>query len=371
MNFKEELLNETLNESKNNLYNIVNKLVNDTLNKKKDEFIDSLNINSEIFPNPIEKGLFRFCGKCYKCKNKENDISLKEQPGKNTSEIMRIKEQIDILNEITFLEERFNLYNNEYLIACSLNLENTFHTRSNNIYLLSNYSRIILLDVSNRKMYNYNNINRDNSIIGKKYSWIKNQHGGGNKVSQIIISKYNDKFLPLSQEYIDIFNYLSEYLYRNINPNSIGYSQHYEFNNLLFNRIIHIYKKYHPKATEIFTIEQKTLKLKDKEIEIKILEDNYLKKYEELSNKEDELIKKEIKLENDIKVHKEKIKHLFKREHNVKLKESINSCKNELLQSAFKLNDVISIIPWPEDDDYDLIKQNIDNVISIMNNLTQ
>ena len=167
---------------------------------------------------------------------------------------------------------------------------------------------------------------------------------------------------PVNQEYLKIQSLFDFHVYQGNN--------NYQYNDTLVNQLMDIYREYHPKASEIFTIEQKTLKLKDKEIEIKLLEDNYLKKYEELSNKEDELIKKEIKLENDIQVHKEKIKHLFKRENNVKLKETINSCKNELLQSAFKLNDIISIIPWPEDDDYDLIKQNINNVISIMNKLT-
>ena len=51
------------------------------------------------------------------------------------------------------------------------------------------------------------------------------------------------------------------------------------------------------------------------------------------------------------------------------LKETINSCKDELMSSALSLNDVISIIPWPEDDDYDIIKTKIDNVINIMNKL--
>ena len=41
------------------------------ISQKKD-YLDTLKSERELFPNPKETGLFRFCGKCYKCLNKEN-----------------------------------------------------------------------------------------------------------------------------------------------------------------------------------------------------------------------------------------------------------------------------------------------------------
>lgn len=347
MEFKKEIVQNVSNEIKNlfsqNINSLVNNAVNETLEKEKEIFYKKLNVCQEEFPNPKEKGLFRFCGICSECDHNcgipfgKNEIS-----NANSRKCQRVESVKNIIKEL----KTDILLKDEYLLTCTLNPPNG-PCLNRYAWIISNYGRVYVMS--------WGNMNRKLGIgcYGNDIGYVDSQ----------TIPMRNTENVPLNQEYIKILSCLKLDIYKGNND--------YGFNRQLVNQIMDIYKQHHPKATEIFTIEQKTLKLKDKENKIKKLEDNYLKKYEELSNKEDELIKKEIKLENDIKVHKEKIKHLFKRENTVKLKETINSCKNELLQSAFKLNDVISIIPWPEDDDYDLIKQNIDNVISIMNNLTQ
>jgi hypothetical protein len=336
MEFKKDIVQNVSDEIKtlfsNNINSLVNIAVNETLEKEKEIFYEKLNACQEIFPIPTEQGIFRFCGCCNECKL--NYLDSNTISNAKTRKQQRINSSKNIIKNVKGIE----LLKGEYLLLCTMEPP-TGPCLNSGAWIITNYGRVYGIG-----LYNVN-------LCDPRLSRIQNSK----------CMKHTEPS-PVNQEYLKIQSLFDFHVYQGNN--------NYQYNDTLVNQLMDIYREYHPKASEIFTIEQKTLKLKDKEVEIKLLEDNYLKKYEELSNKEDELIKKEIKLENDIQVHKEKIKHLFKRENNVKLKETINSCKNELLQSAFKLNDIISIIPWPEDDDYDLIKQNINNVISIMNKLT-
>ena len=235
------------------------------------------------------------------------------------------------------------------------------HTFENDEYLMDELTKNFGGDnrdwnigVSNKCRYSINLRSRGWQLVDKE---LLTKSGWYNRSwSEYSIS--NDK-IDINKEYYEILSLL---LSRSLDQGPHSY-------HIFISKILLIYRKYHPKANEIYIIEQKTNKLLEKENEIKILEANYQKKYDELVDKENQLINKEIKLQEDINVHKEKIKNLFKRENEVKLKETINSCKDELMSSALSLNDVISIIPWPEDDDYDIIKTKIDNVINIMHKL--
>ena len=318
MEFKKEIITNVSSEIKSlfsqNINSLVNIAVNERLEKEKEKFYEKLNVCQEEFLETKGTGLFRYCGECEYCqKNYLIDNESVNHPSSSKAYLNNL-----IKNKI----KESNLYDNEYLFMCSCEPKNYSGGHTYSHYVISNYGRSI------------------------------NLHNNQGSIQLYTDQKYD---IILNREYFRVLRSLK--LYNN------------NFDSLQFSIIMDTYQEYHPKATEIFTIEQKTLKLKDKEIEIKSLEDNYLKRYEKLSKKEDELIKKEIKLENDIKVHKEKIKNLFKRENDVKLKETIHSCKTELLQSAMGLNDIISIIPWPEDDDYDLIQTKINDVIHIMNKI--
>lgn len=327
MEFKKEIVRNVSSEIKSlfsqNINSLVDIAVNQKLKEEKDKFYEKLNVCQEEFIETKEIGLFRHCGECDYCKQNylvENKVV--NNPSCQT---------VYLNNLIKKKIKESHLYDNEYLFICTCEPKYMNSNRPNNHILTSNYGRLIHLN------HNHNN--------------------------DIYISSAQNHNIHLNREYFKILNTLDR---SNYYSNSYNNSH---IINITYSTIMDIYQEYHPKATEIFTIEEKTLKLKNKEIEIKLLEDNYKKKYEELSKKEDELIKKEIKLENDIKVHKEKIKNLFKRENDIKLKETIYSCKTELLKSAMGLNDIISIIPWPEDDDYDLIQTKINEVIHIMNEL--
>ena len=340
MEFKKEIITNVSSEIKSlfsqNINSLVNIAVNERLEKEKEKFYEKLNVCQEIFPNPMEQGIFRFCGCCNECTLKhfdDNGISNAKS---------RKQQRID--SSTNLIKKDIELLNDEYLLLCTME-PSTGPCLNKSAWVISNYGRVYYFNV--------------NHMGGQLQTNLCDPRLSREQFSPLM--KHTEP-LPVNQEYLKILTLFELHVYHRGN-NSWYYNDH------LINQLMDIYREYHPKATEIFTIEQKTLKLKDKEIEIKSLEDNYLKRYEKLSKKEDELIKKEIKLENDIKVHKEKIKNLFKRENDVKLKETIHSCKTELLQSAMGLNDIISIIPWPEDDDYDLIQTKINDVIHIMNKI--
>ena len=340
MEFKKEIITNVSSEIKSlfsqNINSLVNIVVNERLEKEKEKFFEKLNVCQEIFPTPMEQELFRFCGCCNECTLKYSECIANATIN---------KQRIDSSKNLIIKD--IELLNDEYLLLCTMEPANG-PCLNRCAWVISNYGRVYSFHV--------------NSNSGTLETDLCDSRTPRRNGISTPLMKHKEPS-PVNQEYLKIQSLFKFYEYTGNN--------NWHYNDHLVNQLMDIYREYHPKATEIFIIEQKTVKLKNREKEIKILEDNYVKKYEELSNKGDELIKKEIKLENDIQVHKEKIKHLFKRENAVKLKETINSCKTELLQSALKLNDVISIMPWPEDDDYDLIKKNIDNVISIMNKLTQ
>ena len=346
MEYKKEIVQNVSNEIKslfsNDLNNLVSKIINENYDKKskllelqKKDYLDTLDVGREIFPNPKETGLFRFCGKCYRCnKNMFNENMTRQSIQEFINECNN--------NEIKNFAEDYNLKNNEYFIACTI--KNIYEM---GLYFISNYGLLYHKSIHHNIIY----------YQGKYKMALEGEDGGGGRPLPVY-SEFIDITLPLTQEYIDILNIIN-----------LGINNNKMYDHWNFNKIMHVYKQYHPKANEIYIIEQKTNKLLEKENEIKVLEGNYQKKWDELKDLEDQLINKEIKLQEDINVHKEKIKNLFKRENEVKLKETINSCKDELMSSALSLNDVLSIIPWPEDDDYDIIKAKIDNVINIMNKL--
>ena len=364
MEYKKEIVQNVSEEIKslfsNDLNNLVSNIIDENYDKKskllesqKKDYLDTLDVGREIFPNPIENGLFRFCGKCYKCKN--NIFITGYEDGVIERYIDKYKSESI---KSTIRDEEYLLRDEEYLLSCSMHIiSNDRYGHSKTITIISNYGN---------KFIGGDGPDRAACLSfggGPEVGRLSGEDGLHGRPSPVY-SEFKDIVLPLTQEYVDILNMIDfEIIPRHSNGDNHRYNYH------LFNRIMHVYKQYHPRANEIFIIEQKTNKLLEKKNEIKILEANYQKKYDELVDKENQLINKEIKLQEDINVHKEKIKNLFKRENEVKLKETINSCKDELMSSALSLNDVISIIPWPEDDDYDIIKTKIDNVINIMNKL--
>jgi len=365
MEYKKEIVQNVSDEIKslfsNDLNNLVSNIIDENYDKQskllesqKKDYLDTLDVGREIFPNPVETGLFRFCGKCYKCKN--NIFITGYEDGVIERYIDKYKSE-SIQNVMS--EEEYLLPDGEYLLSCSMHIisDGRYSGCSKTITIISNYgNKFIGRDGTGyASCLSFNDQVTLNSLSG--------EDGQCGRPSPVY-SEFKDIVLPLTQEYVDILNMID---FENIPLGCYGDNKRYNYH--LFNRIMHVYKQYHPKANEIYIIEQKTNKLLEKEKDIKILEQEYQRKWDELKDLEDQLIKKEIKLQEDINVHKEKIKNLFKRENAVKLKETINSCKDELMSSALSLNDVISIIPWPEDDDYDIIKTKIDNVINIMNKL--
>ena len=77
MEYKKVIVQNVSNEIKslfsNDLNNLVSNIIDENYDKKskllesqKKDYLDTLDVGREIFPNPKETGLFRFCGICCK-----------------------------------------------------------------------------------------------------------------------------------------------------------------------------------------------------------------------------------------------------------------------------------------------------------------
>ena len=210
MEYKKQIVQNVSSEIKSlfsqNINSLVDIAVNQKLEEEKYKFYEKLNICQEEFIETKEIGLFRHCGECDYCKKNyliENEIASGSKTYLNNLIKNKIKES--------------NLYDNEYLFICSCEPKNNAHSH----YLISNYGRYI------------------------------NLHSNGQGLQINTNHKYD---LILNREYFRIL--------RSLVPQGYIRKHEYEFS---YSFIMDIYQDYHPKATEIFTIEQKTLKLKNKE----------------------------------------------------------------------------------------------------------
>ena len=257
MEYKKEIVQNVSEEIKslfsNDLNNLVSNIIDENYDKKskllesqKKDYLDTLDVGREIFPNPVETGLFRFCGKCYKCKNKDNCESISNSDELHNTDISNIK-----------------LLHGEYLLLCTyhkISLDQYGHSKS--ITIISNYgNKFIGGDGPGYMCLSFSG--------GPEVGRLSGEDGLHGRPSPVY-SEFKDIILPLSQEYVDILNMIDfEKIPRNCHDRNLrGYDSH------LFNRIMHVYKQYHPRANEIFIIEQKTNKLLEKKNEIKILETN-------------------------------------------------------------------------------------------------
>ena len=141
------------------------------------------------------------------------------------------------------------------------------------------------------------------------------------------------------------------------------------YNDSIINKIIHIYKKYHPKANEIYEIEEKkNIIIKVKEKIIKDLEnqgDEIKKEKKELKKQREELKKQREELENQKLIHKDKIKNLLERENKVFMKENIKIVHQELKEIAITFSNCIDILEPVNN----ILETQITNILSKLQNI--
>ena len=292
------------------------------------------------YPELIDyKGPFKFCGKCRIC---ESIFPVSKIAHPTQEELCRIftgHTKEDLLKYI----DSFDTANvGETLLACSL--DSRSYKQSNTTYIrfvstkgiiyMTTYGR----DGARSMCLHPAHVPLDSSHASIRFRFAL--YGLTDRIDQsAVYSPHVDKHIYLSNEYIELINNLS---FRNIQID--GHLTEYIHNN-----IMHIYKKYHPRATEIYNIE-----MKEKEIQKSIID--LQKKETSISEYKSEIDKQQIiineqneKLQKEKQIHRIKLKHLFERENSVKIKETLHSCKESLKNIALQLNDMYILTDNPDE----------------------
>ncbi len=327
MEIQDKILKEISIKSKeliqNEIVPYINNLVDLKLGKEKEKFYDETNILGDIFPKRING----FCGNCHLC---NLNSEYYKQSGYDSETYDKWKEECIKINSCK-IGEHCKLYDDEYIILCSRRYEGN----NKQTYYYTNYGRLCFDQYyGNYGIQIYTHRWRD------KITMYGSDGCGGRNPG--VISEYFDKKVLLSNEYIDILN--------TVNLITYSGSGHY-FNTHLFNKLIHIYKKYNPKASEIYKIEKEKLEIKKMMEELQKKEQFIILKNKNLEDRKLELEKDIDKIENDkieLKrnkdIHKQKSKNLLKRENDVFTKETMKSVHEELTDISTILLDLVDLI---------------------------
>ena len=346
MEIQDKILKEISIKSKeliqNEIVPYINNLVDLKLGKEKEKFYDETNILGDIFP----KRTNGFCGNCHLC---NLNSEYYKQSGYDSETYDKWKKECIKINSCK-IGEHCKLYDDEYIILCS-----RIFRHNHGSYYYTNYGRLCFDQYcGNYGIQIYTHKWRD------KITMYGSDGCGGRNPG--VISEYFDKKVLLSNEYIDILNTVDLMTYSG--------SGHY-FNTHLFNKLIHIYKKYNPKASEIYKIEKEKLEIKNmieelqKKEQIIVLENNKLEnKKIELEKEIQILNNNKIQLDSEKKIHKQKSKNLLKRENAVYTKEIVKSVHEELTDISVTLLDLIDLIEVEP-----VINQRLEQIIHKLNNM--
>ena len=236
--------------------------------------------------------------------------------------------------------DKLNL--NEYFILCSLQSGSSGGEDSHMRYTLyTNLGRLFQQYPSHKLIcINSEKILRD----------LSTRDSCGRHKNERVYS-INKEDIHLSQEYIEI-----------LNSNDFG-GFHYRVTD--FNRIVDIYKKYHPKATEICRIEMKQKEIQKSIIELQSLETKYATQKAHIDKQQVDINDQYEKLKKDQQVHKDKLKNLFQREKSVQMKETLHGCKEELKDIALQLNDMYVLTDSPDES----IQSKLNDILGTLNTL--
>ena len=313
---------------------------NESMRQQKETWYNDLESSKENdFPELIDyKGCFKLCGNCRICDailNKKGEFS-----------------HCTMYTDGTFLKslDTFNTGNvTGDLLACS----------RKGLSASSDDNRCITYFTSPNGDQ-YNDLHTQGTFI-KVDSYTKfplalygTQPGGGRIPA--VYSEYVDDDIYLSKEYIELINSVYD-------PNLRPY--HRQPADYIHNNIIHIYKKYHPKATEICKIEMKQKEIQKSIIELQSLETKYATQKAHLDKIEQDINDQYEKLKKNQQVHKDKLKNLFQREKSVQMKETLHGCKEELKDIALQLNDMYVLTDSPDES----IQSKLNDILCKLNTL--
>jgi len=346
MEIQNKILEEISLKSKeliqNEIVPYINNLVDLKLGEEKEKFYDETNILGDIFPKRTDG----FCGNCHLCNL--NSEYYKQQNGGYSDRYKKWKEECSSICSLK-ISESCKLYDDEYIILCSRRYEGN----SNRTYYYTNYGRLCFIQPKDFWIYTSDRGGSNHMMYG---------NDGQCGRARGVVSEYFDKKVLLTNEYIDILNTVDLIL-------NNGSGQYFDFH--LFNKLIHIYKKYNPKASEIYKIEKEKLEIKrmmedlQKKEQFIVLENNKLEDKKIELGKEIQIIENDkIELETNKNIHKHKSKNLLKRENAVFTKETIKSVHEELTDISVTLLDLIDLI-----EEEPVINERLEQIIKKLGNI--
>jgi len=323
MNPQEKILDDICKVSKQLIQSKINPLIDQLvitkINQETEKFFESVNIFGDIFPKPEGSVLFRFCGSCCKCKWDGpfyQGISYSHEQWK--------KECESVYRSPIYKHETYDtdIYTDEYILLCSFSpVNNDWKT------LYTNYGR--LCSINHQFTHIYTPSTQMNMCV-------MDYTDGCGRNKPILSDKINIK-LPLTIEYI---NMLAQ----------INFIENQNFNTRLYNKLIHNYKTYNLKASEVYKIQKEKEQIQEMMKELQEKETNIVTEkasikiaYSHIKENNDKLELEKEFLKEKIDLHKQKSRNLLKRENIVFNNESLKSCHQELKDISLSLSDMIDL----------------------------
>ena len=251
------------------------------------KFFEKTNILGDVFPKPSENhGHFSFCGVCDLCNGKYHSYEG----------IDNIKWKEDCINSISTVidENSVKLYDDEYILLCSWR----YIYDNNSNYYYSNYGRLCWTSQHNGHLYI-----TSEKWLNRCVMYGNDGHGGRAKP---VLSEHFNKEILLTIEYINLLNTLD----------LTNYNKHFDYH--LFNKLIHVYRSFNPKASDIYRIEKKKEEVENmvkglQNKETKIINDEKLlsEKLIEFTKDKEKFKKEKADFEKDKQIYKQKSKILL------------------------------------------------------------
>ena len=332
------------------------------IDEAKDKFYNELSeAKDNDYPEPIDyNGPFKFCGVCWNC-NKRNIVKgCNSLPEYNMEEYDRLYNKyltdgvnVEYDSKGKQLDHGSKLLDGEYGLLCTIQEERSNNQVPYSGKMITNFGNIITFWKGGSKLQ-CNVINPNNNSW--QYYIDSATVNGGQPTPPV----YHSITMKLSKEYCEILGCMDLLL----THNSCGsYSSTYDIRTIC--RITDIYKKYHPKASEICKIEMKQKEIQKSIIELQTQETNIANYKSDLDKLQTTINEQNETLQKEKQIHRDKLKNLFQREKSVQMKESLHSCKEELKDIALQLNDMYILTDSPDEN----IQYKLNEILGKLNTL--
>jgi len=331
------------------------------IDEAKDKFYNELSeAKHNDYPTLIDyKGPFKFCGACWKC-NKRNIVkssnSLREH---NMEEYDRLYNKyltdgvnVEYDSKGKQLDHGSKLLDDEYGLLCTIQ-EERCNDRPCRGKMITNFGNIISFHKNNSSSHCYVINQNGNSW---EYYIDKPIVNGGRPTPPV----YQSITMKLSKEYCEILGSMNLLISHN---SCNSHTDTYDIQTIC--RITDIYKKYHPKASEICKIEMKQKEIQKSIIELQTQETNIAIYKSDIHKQQLHINEQNETLQKEKKVHRDKLKNLFQREKSVQMKESLHACKEELKDIALQLNDMYILTDSPNEN----IQYKLNEILGRLNTL--